>query len=369
MEALTAVAAPPSGAVLDVRLERLTKRFDDVVAVDDITLDVEHGRFFALLGPSGCGKTTTLRMIGGFEEPTDGRILLGDRDVSGLPSFKRDVNTVFQSYALFPHLSIFENIAFGLRRRGIKGDDLRRRVLEGLELVGLGGLERRRPRQLSGGQQQRIALARALVNRPRVLLLDEPLGALDLKLRKQMQLELKRIQHEVGITFIHVTHDQEEAMTMADRIVVMNDGRIEQAGTPAELYERPATAFVAGFLGVSNLLEGTVAGPDKVRLGDGTDVTVPASALAGRSGSVAIGIRPEKIRPDDGEINVLAGAVAESAYIGVSTQYIVETPAGSVTLYVQNDRPGAQGMAPGQRLSLSWSPQSTFVVDPPENRP
>jgi spermidine/putrescine transport system ATP-binding protein len=199
-----------------------------------------------------------------------------------------------------------------------------------------------------------------------VLLLDEPLGALDLKLRKQMQLELKRIQHEVGITFIHVTHDQEEAMTMADRIVVMNDGHIEQSGTPTELYERPATAFVAGFLGASNLLNGTVTAPDKVRLDDGTEVSVPQAAINGRDGRVAIGIRPEKIRPDGGEPNVLAGAVAESAYIGVSTQYIVDTPAGPVTLYVQNDRPGAPSMALGQRLSLSWNPQSTFVVDSPE---
>ena len=254
---MTTVEASPSADVARRPPRGLTKRFDDVVAVDDFSLEIERGRFFALLGPSGCGKTTTLRMIGGFEEPTSGRILLGDRDVSGLPSHKRDVNTVFQSYALFPHLTIFENVAFGLRRKGIKGDELRRRVGEALELVGLTGLERRKPRQLSGGQQQRIALARALVNRPRVLLLDEPLGALDLKLRKQMQLELKRIQHEVGITFIHVTHDQEEAMTMADRIVVMNDGRIEQLGTPTELYERPATAFVAGFLGVSNLLAGS----------------------------------------------------------------------------------------------------------------
>src|SRR5437588_3119905 len=277
MEVTSAIAASVSSAVVDVRLERLTKRFDDVVAVDDISLEIEHGRFFALLGPSGCGKTTTLRMIGGFEEPTAGRIFLGERDVVALPSYKRDVNTVFQSYALFPHLSIFENVAFGMRRRGIKGDELKRGVLDALEMVGLGGLESRRPRQLSGGQQQRIALARALVNQPRVLLLDEPLGALDLKLRKQMQLELKRIQHDVGITFIHVTHDQEEAMTMADQIVVMNDGHIEQAGTPTQLYENPATAFVASFLGVSNLLEGQITGPDAVRLADGTVVTVPAA--------------------------------------------------------------------------------------------
>jgi spermidine/putrescine transport system ATP-binding protein len=302
-------------------------------------------------------------MIGGFEEPTAGRIYLGGKDVGGLASYKRDVNTVFQSYALFPHLSIFENVAFGLRRRGIRSEQLKTQVFEALELVGLTGLERRRPRQLSGGQQQRIALARALVNRPRVLLLDEPLGALDLKLRKQMQLELKRIQHEVGITFIHVTHDQEEAMTMADKIVVMNGGRIEQAGTPTELYEKPATSFVAGFLGVSNLLPGKVAGQDRVRLHNGTEISVSKTALAGRSGEVAIGIRPEKIRAGGADANVLSGTVAESAYIGVSTQYIVETPAGSVTVYVQNERPGDTGFAIGEPLTLSWSPESTFVVD------
>ena len=246
--------------VVDIRLSNLTKRFDDVVAVDDLSLEIERGRFFALLGPSGCGKTTTLRMIGGFEEPTSGRIELGDRDVAALPPYKRDVNTVFQSYALFPHLTVFENVAFGLRRQKVRGEELQTRVREALELVGLGVLANRKPRQLSGGQQQRIALARALVNHPRVLLLDEPLGALDLKLRKEMQLELKRIQHEVGITFVHVTHDQEEAMTMADEIVIMHDGRIEQQGSPTQLYEQPRTAFVAGFLGVSNLLYGTVVG-------------------------------------------------------------------------------------------------------------
>ncbi|MGH3039405.1 MAG: ABC transporter ATP-binding protein, partial [Gaiellaceae bacterium] len=231
-------------AAADVRLERVTKRFDDVAAVDDVSLAIPPGSFFALLGPSGCGKTTSLRMIGGFEEPTEGVIYLGERDVTALPPYKRDVNTVFQSYALFPHLSIHENVAFGLRRRGVRGAELETRVAEALELVALTGYERRKPRQLSGGQQQRVALARALVNRPRVLLLDEPLGALDLKLRKQMQLELKRIQHEVGITFVHVTHDQEEAMTMADTIAVMNAGRIEQLGAPTELYETPGTAFV-----------------------------------------------------------------------------------------------------------------------------
>jgi spermidine/putrescine transport system ATP-binding protein len=301
-------------------------------------------------------------MIGGFEEPTEGRIELGGTDVAPLPPYKRDVNTVFQSYALFPHLSIFENVAFGLRRRGVKGGELRRRVNESLELVGLAGLERRKPRQLSGGQQQRIALARALVNRPRVLLLDEPLGALDLKLRKEMQLELKRIQHEVEITFVHVTHDQEEAMTMADRIVIMNGGHIEQVGTPTELYESPRTAFVAGFLGVSNLLEASVAGDDRVRLSDGTEVSVPREALSGRSGDVQIGVRPEKLRIGGEEGNTLSGTVTESAYIGVSTQYILDTAAGPVAVYVQNDRPGGQ-VATGERLTLSWSPESTFVVD------
>jgi spermidine/putrescine transport system ATP-binding protein len=356
-------AAP---AELDIRLVGLTKRFEDVVAVDDLSLDIEHGRFVALLGPSGCGKTTTLRMIGGFEQPTSGAVELGGRDVSGLPPYRRDVNTVFQSYALFPHLSIFENVAFGLRRNRVKGPELKRRVSEALELVGLAGLERRKPRQLSGGQQQRVALARALVNRPRVLLLDEPLGALDLKLRKEMQLELKRIQHEVGITFVHVTHDQEEAMTMADTIVIMNGGRIEQQGTPDELYEQPRTVFVAGFLGVSNLLAGTVEADDRVVLADGTGVTVPREALAGRAGAVRIGVRPEKLRIGGEDPNTLSGTVSESAYIGVSTQYIVDTPAGAVTVYVQNDRPGARGVAPGERLTLGWSPDCTFIVDAEE---
>ena len=358
--------AGSSGVAADVRLDVVTKRFDDVVAVDGVSLEIPRGSFFALLGPSGCGKTTTLRMVGGFEEPTAGTIYLGDRDVTGLPPYKRDVNTVFQSYALFPHLSIFENVAFGLRRRGLRGGDLRERVSEALELVALGGLERRKPRQLSGGQQQRVALARALVNRPRVLLLDEPLGALDLKLRKQMQLELKRIQHEVGITFVHVTHDQEEAMTMADSIAVMHEGRIEQLGTPNELYESPRTAFVAGFLGISNLLAGTADGNGTVRLSDGTAVRVPAAGS--RSGEVSIGIRPEKVRLGASEENRLAGEVRESAYIGVSTQYVVETPAGAVMLYVQNTDPRVSAVQAGDPVTLSWSPEATFVVDPEEER-
>jgi spermidine/putrescine transport system ATP-binding protein len=347
----------------DVRLVDVTKRFDDVTAVDRLSLEIEHGSFFALLGPSGCGKTTTLRMIGGFEQPTEGQIYLGDAEVSGLPSYKRDVNTVFQSYALFPHLSIFENVAFGLRRQGIRGVTLTGQVNEILRLVGLQGMEKRKPRQLSGGQQQRVALARALVNKPKVLLLDEPLGALDLKLRKQMQLELKGIQHDVGITFVHVTHDQEEAMTMADQIAVMNRGRIEQLGTPTELYETPATAYVASFLGASNLIAGTVSGSDTVRLRGGPEVRVRPRALAGRTGEVAVGIRPEKIELGGGQANTLGGTIVEQAYVGVATQYIVDTECGQMTVYRQNASPGLNGAAPGQQLILSWSPESTFVVD------
>jgi spermidine/putrescine transport system ATP-binding protein len=347
----------------DIRLVEVTKRFDDVVAVDRLSLEIERGSFFALLGPSGCGKTTTLRMIGGFEQPTEGAIYLGDQEVSGLPAYRRDVNTVFQSYALFPHLSVFENVAFGLRRRAVRGEILSGRVRAMLRLVGLEGMDKRKPRQLSGGQQQRVALARALVNKPQVLLLDEPLGALDLKLRKQMQLELKAIQHDVGVTFVHVTHDQEEAMTMADRIAVMNEGRIEQLGTPTELYEAPATAYVASFLGVSNLLLGTVSGHDTVRLSRGPEVRVRSDALGGRSGQVAVGIRPEKIELGSGQVNELEGTIVEEAYVGVATQYIVDTDCGRLTVYRQNATPGLNGASPGQRLTLSWSPDSTFVVD------
>jgi spermidine/putrescine transport system ATP-binding protein len=359
-------AAEPAAATADVRLEGVTKRFDDVVAVDDVSLSIEPGRFFALLGPSGCGKTTTLRMIGGFEEPTEGAIYLGDRDVVGLPPYKRDVNTVFQSYALFPHLTIFENVAFGMRRQGVRGPQLAGRVREILKLVDLEGMEKRKPRQLSGGQQQRVALARALVNKPRVLLLDEPLGALDLKLRRQMQLELKTIQHDIGITFIHVTHDQEEAMTMADSIAVMNKGRVEQLGPPTELYEQPKTAFVAGFLGVSNLLPGAVSGADAIRLDGGPEVKVRPEATQGRSGRVAVGIRPEKIRIGAGQVNTLVGKVFETAYVGVSTQYVVDTPAGRLTLYIQNIDSGAPRASSGDSITVGFDPDATFVVDLPE---
>jgi spermidine/putrescine transport system ATP-binding protein len=352
-----------SSTVADVRLEHVVKRFDDVVAVDGISLEITQGSFFALLGPSGCGKTTTLRMIGGFEEPTAGRILLGEVDVVGLPPYKRDVNTVFQSYALFPHMTVFDNVAFGLARRGLSKKEIRPRVLAILELVDLAGREGRKPRQLSGGQQQRVALARALVNNPKVLLLDEPLGALDLKLRKQMQLELKRIQHDVGITFVHVTHDQEEAMTMADAIAVMNEGKVEQLGTPTELYERPRTAFVAGFLGTSNLLVGRVEGGNAVRLDDGTLVHVATNGGAGR---IAVGVRPEKVRLGAGGQNSLPGTVRETAYVGVATQVIVDTPAGDIAVYHQNADTNASIPAVGAHVTVSWSPEATFVVEPEE---
>jgi len=345
----------------DVRLEEVVKRFDGVPAVDGISLEVPHGSFFALLGPSGCGKTTTLRMIGGFEEPSEGRIFLGDQDVVGLPPYKRDVNTVFQSYALFPHLSIEDNVSFGLERKGVAKSERGGRVEEMLELVGLAGFATRKPKQLSGGQQQRVALARALVNHPQVLLLDEPLGALDLKLRKNMQLELKRIQNGVGITFVHVTHDQEEAMTMADTIAVMNRGRIEQLGPPQELYEHPASAFVAGFLGVSNLLPGTVEGADAIRLDSGGLVHAQVN---GRTGRVAAGVRPEKIAlGEDGGENRLAGTISETAYLGVATQVVVTTPAGTIQVFAQNTGAGGQVAARGSAVTLSWSPEATFVVD------
>ena len=365
-------------ATADVRLESVTKTFGDFTAVDDLSLDVNHGEFFSLLGPSGCGKTTTLRMIGGFEDVTAGSIFLGDRDVTDLPPFVRPVNTVFQNYALFPHLDVFENIAFGLRRRKAPAGEIRHQVAAMLDLVDLPGFERRKPNQLSGGQQQRIALARALVNNPDVLLLDEPLGALDLKLRKQMQVELKRIQSEIGITFIFVTHDQEEAMTMSDRIAVMRNGRIEQLGQPEELYERPRTQFVAGFLGVSNLLDGEVAGRAgdlvEIRLTDGTIVRAPASATNGAT-SVRVGIRPEKLRvlprgagddSGDGETNRLEGTVLDASYIGVSTQYLVQTADGhKLTVYAQNLEIGGAGeaIADGETVRLDWKPQHTFVID------
>jgi spermidine/putrescine transport system ATP-binding protein len=362
---------------IDVRLVDVTKAFGpQVVAVDRINLDVLDGEFFSLLGPSGCGKTTTLRMIGGFEEPTSGLIELQGEDVTWLPPHKRNVNTVFQNYALFPHLTIFDNVAFGPRRRKLREADVRTKVGEMLDLVELRGFDRRKPAQISGGQAQRVALARALINRPAVLLLDEPLGALDLKLRKQMQVELKRIQQDVGITFIYVTHDQEEAMTMSDRIAVMNHGRYEQLGSPQELYERPRTRFVAGFLGASNLIpgraDGRANGHAMVQLTDSAAVRVPADQLEGRT-AVEVGVRPEKIHLRDPAaevppgLNSLDGRIRDAAYTGVSTLYHVVLPAGrAVTVYEQNVARAATGgqRQAGDEVRLAWSPDDTFVVDP-----
>jgi spermidine/putrescine transport system ATP-binding protein len=363
---------------VDVRLERVTKDFGETVAVDDLSIDIPSGEFFSMLGPSGCGKTTTLRMIGGFEEPTRGTIYLGGQDVTDLPPYKRNVNTVFQSYALFPHLNVFENVAFGMRRRGVDKAEIRTGVQEALRLVDLEGFEKRKPSQMSGGQQQRVALARALVNEPKVLLLDEPLGALDLKLRKQMQLELKRIQEEVGITFIYVTHDQEEAMTMSNRLAVMRAGKIEQVGPPEDVYENPQTEYVASFLGASNLLDGELKeqedGTATVLLSGGDVVRVPADRASFQTGSaVKVGVRPEKITiaPDDGaELpsgwNSVRGLLRMSTYIGVSHQYKVEGPLGhTLTVWVQN-LGTAPTPRPGERVRLSWQPEHTFAVLPQE---
>jgi spermidine/putrescine transport system ATP-binding protein len=357
-----------------VRLVDVVKKFGETAAVDHINLEVRDGEFFSLLGPSGCGKTTTLRMIGGFEQPTSGLIELQGQDVTWLAPYRRNVNTVFQNYALFPHLTIYENVAFGLRRKGVRKEELKGRVTEMLKLVELPGFEARKPNQISGGQAQRVALARALINRPAVLLLDEPLGALDLKLRKQMQLELKRIQQEVGITFIYVTHDQEEAMTMSDRIAVMNRGHYEQLGDPESLYERPETRFVASFLGVSNLLPATrtgiAGGYATVALTDATAVRVPAAAVDGAD-RVEIGVRPEKIRMHalDGPIpdghNLLDGTVRDASYVGVSTSYVVEARGGTrLTVYEQNVERATRSelWAPGEEVRLSWSPDHTFAV-------
>jgi spermidine/putrescine transport system ATP-binding protein len=365
---------------VDVRLVDVVKRFGDTAAVDHINLEVRDGEFFSLLGPSGCGKTTTLRMIGGFEQPTSGLIELQGQDVTWLPPYKRNVNTVFQNYALFPHLSIYENVAFGLKRKGgLKGDEIKSRVTEMLKLVELPGFEKRKPTQISGGQAQRVALARALINRPAVLLLDEPLGALDLKLRKQMQVELKRIQQEVGITFIYVTHDQEEAMTMSDRIAVMNRGHYEQLDNPEVLYERPATRFVAGFLGVSNLLPARIVGSDSsyatAKLADDTTIRIPAVLVNGHD-NIQIGIRPEKIRmretteDEPSGHNHLTGVVRDASYIGVSTQYLVESRGGTLMVYEQNVERAtrAELWSRGDQVQLTWSPDHSFVV-PSDDEP
>jgi putative spermidine/putrescine transport system ATP-binding protein len=342
--------APAAALPTDVQLDGLRKAYDDVVAVDGVDLEVPRGEFFTMLGPSGSGKTTTLRLIAGFERPDEGRILLAGRDVSGDPPYARDVNTVFQDYALFPHMSVAENVAYGLKVKGVPRRARGQRVDEALETVRLSGFGGRRPAQLSGGQRQRVALARAIVNRPQVLLLDEPLGALDLKLRQEMQIELKRIQREVGITFIYVTHDQDEALTMSDRIAVFAQGKIEQVGPPAEVYEHPRTEFVAGFVGVSNLLE-----RDRRR----------------------ISVRPEKIRIlDEGEpaeagAHVEGGRIREVVYAGMATRYIVALDdGGELTVLVQNlETTSAQALeARGRKVRLQWRPEHTLTLETREER-
>ncbi|MFF5705760.1 ABC transporter ATP-binding protein [Streptomyces sp. NPDC012794] len=358
----------------DVRLAGISKHYGSFTAVHPLDLTIPQGSFFALLGASGCGKTTTLRMIAGLEEPSTGTIRLGDREVTHLPPYKRPVNTVFQSYALFPHMDVFENIAFGLRRRGVAS--VRKQVDEMIGLVQLGEHARKKPHQLSGGQQQRVAVARALINHPQVLLLDEPLGALDLKLRRQMQLELKRIQTEVGITFVHVTHDQEEAMTMADTVAVMNGGRVEQMGAPAELYENPRTTFVANFLGTSNLIEASVesTGSDVTVSASGTTLRLPAarcSTTPRAGGKLLVGVRPEKISlvpaAEESAVaagrNKVAGKIADSSFIGVSTQFVIDSQVcPGLEVYVQNIERDSR-LVPGADVVLHWNPEHSFGLD------
>ena len=354
-----------------LHLSGLTKEFAAFTAVKSLDLDVPHGSFFALLGPSGCGKTTTLRMIAGLDTPTSGSIRLGETDITYAKPYQRPVNTVFQSYALFPHLDVYENVAFGLRRRRSAGVD--QQVKEMLELVELTSQGRKKPAQLSGGQQQRVALARALINRPDVLLLDEPLGALDLKLRRAMQLELKRIQTEVGLTFIHVTHDQEEAMTMADTVAVMNAGVIEQMGAPADLYENPRTTFVANFLGQSNLIAGKVLGAEgefvKVDM-HGITVSVPAGRAHTGGPDGWIGIRPEKVliaevgEEIDAPGNHLdGGVVTDVSFVGVSTQYLVRMPWGQELQVFEQNTGRRRLFARGEKVDISWRPEYAFLLD------
>ncbi|WP_231917077.1 ABC transporter ATP-binding protein [Nocardioides scoriae] len=357
-----------------LHLRSLTKEFASFTAVQSLDLDIPSGSFFALLGPSGCGKTTTLRMVAGLETPTSGSIVLGDKEITWDKPYRRPVNTVFQNYALFPHLDIFENVAFGLRRRRRKEVD--QAVNDMLELVELQTQARKRPAQLSGGQQQRVALARALINSPEVLLLDEPLGALDLKLRRAMQIEIKRIQTEVGLTFVHVTHDQEEAMTMADTIAVMNAGRIEQMGAPAELYENPRTTFVANFLGQSNLIEGEIKGRDgdfvKVDM-QGTIVSIPSARahVTGTPGEKGwVGVRPEKVLIGEvGEVidapgnSIPGGTITDVSFVGVSTQYLVRMPWGQELQVFEQNTGRRRLFRTGEQVDVSWRPEYAFLLD------
>jgi spermidine/putrescine transport system ATP-binding protein len=355
-----------------ISLDHVSKRYGQLAAVRDVSLAIGEGEFFSLLGPSGCGKTTTLRMIAGFERPDEGRILLHGNDVTSITPNRRPVNMVFQQYALFPHMSIYDNVAFGLKVKRVPRDEHRERVREMLRVVALEGLERRRARQLSGGQQQRVALARALVNRPAALLLDEPLGALDVKLRKQMQLELKRIQAELGTTFVYVTHDQEEALAMSNRIAVMNGGRVEQIGTPSEIYEHPQTAFVADFIGSLNALEvkvdELVGGFALTRLGDRQRIVVPVEDDVRAGDSIRIAVRPERVQigtsakraPDGG--SRLEGVIAEIIYLGMYVQFHVATRIGRVSSYRLAD----ESLAPleeGARVTLWWDAEQASVLE------
>jgi spermidine/putrescine transport system ATP-binding protein len=354
-----------------IRLESLSKRFGSLCATDDVSLEIGAGEFFSMLGPSGCGKTTTLRMIAGFEEPSAGRILLDGRDVTYVAPPKRNVNMVFQDYALFPHMTVAENVAFGLKLKRVGDEELRRRVAEMLGLMQLNGYEDRRPAQLSGGQRQRVALARALVNRPSALLLDEPLGALDLKLRKEMQAELKRIQRETGTAFVYVTHDQEEALTMSDRIAVMNGGRVEQVDAPRALYERPATAFVADFIGVSNALslrvdrreDGLVA----MDLGAGRRLIAPDPGAEAGGDRITITVRPEKVAIDPdpaGEGSRVRGVVRDQVYLGSMTQLEIELETGEpLIVHLLNDDRVPSGIEPGRDVLLGWAARHSFVID------
>jgi spermidine/putrescine transport system ATP-binding protein len=349
-----------------VELSAVTKRFGEFVAVGDLTLDIYEGEFFSLLGPSGCGKTTTLRMIAGFEEPTEGGISVDGDPMRGVPPYRRPVNTVFQSYAIFPHLNVFDNVAFGLRRSGVKGEELNTRVTEACEMVQLSGFEKRKPSMLSGGQQQRVALARALVNHPKVLLLDEPLGALDLKLRKEMQLYLKNLQHEVGITFIYVTHDQEEALTMSDRIAVMNEGRVQQVADPPTLYDLPRNRFVADFIGQTNVFSGTVESVSGKRI----TLSTPSGKVeaTAREAEVEVGsearatVRPEKIRFGSEGDNTSNVWIRQIVYLGVSTQYIAELPDGEKLVLYQQNFSKENNPKMGEEVSVSWDARNCLVL-------
>ena len=354
-----------------IAVENVSKRFGKVEAVRDFTSEILEGEFFTMLGPSGCGKTTTLRMIAGFEQPDEGRILLRGADVTWLPPNRRNVNMVFQHYALFPHMSIYENIAFGLRLKKLGKGEQRERVREMLRIVQLEGLENRRPQQLSGGQQQRVALARALVNRPAALLLDEPLGALDVKLRKQLQLELKRIQSELGTTFVYVTHDQEVALAMSDRIAVMNNAVVEQVASPREIYERPETAFVADFIGSLNALDFRVDEVDghlaRMDVTENERLVVQVATSVRTGEKLKLAVRPERVRidlangraPEGG--SRLEGVIAERVYLGSVTHYHVDTASGRVVSHRMNDESDAR-FEPGRRVVLTWSPDHSAVL-------